>query len=272
MTRLRRIGASATAVAVVAAVAIPASASAASVVTMSGSTSVAPLAGLLARSYLNTKHLKGKVRFKLAQGGSDVGVADVAAGRVSIGNSSRDPKPTDEGVVFNKIAKDAICLVTNPSNKLPNLTQDQIKAIFSGDVRNWEDVPGATATGPIDLTVRTPASGTQDAFQKIFMGSATVSSTAAAKASNGLVQQAVQSDKNAIGYVSADFTKGTNSAAYQGVGCSLANAKSGQYGGTRSFYMVTRGAPKGATAKFISWVQNASAAQKIIATHWVPLR
>ena len=48
---------------------------------------------LLARAYL--KQYPGRVKFKLAQGGSDVGVADVAAGRVSIGDSSRDPKSSD---------------------------------------------------------------------------------------------------------------------------------------------------------------------------------
>jgi phosphate transport system substrate-binding protein len=256
---------------VLAGAAVPASASAIPVITMSGSTSVAPLAAPLAKAYLKEKKLKGKLKFKLAQGGSDVGVADVAAGRVSIGNSSRDPKPSDSGVVFNKIAKDAICIVTNPSNRLGNLTQSQIQAIFSGAVRNWEDVPGATTSGPINLAVRTAASGTQDAFQKIFMGSKSVSSTASTKASNGLIQQAVKSDKNAIGYVSADFTSGVNAAAYQGVPCTVANAKSGQYGGVRSFYMVTRGAPRGAVAKFIKWVQTARTAQRIIATHWVPL-
>lgn len=271
MTRARRLGVGAAAIAVLGA-GVPATASAVPVITMSGSTSVAPLASLLAKGYIKDKKLKGKLKFKLAQGGSDVGVADVAAGRVSIGNSSRDPKDSDQGVVFNKIAKDAICLITNPNNKLPNLTKDQIVSIFSGKVRNWEDVTGSTVTGPIDLITRTAASGTQDAFQKIFMGSTTISSNVSAKASNGLVQSGVQGDKNGIGYVSADFTKGVNPAAYAGVACNLANAKSGQYGGVRSFYMVTRGAPRGGTAKFISWVQNAPAAQKIIATHWVPLK
>jgi phosphate transport system substrate-binding protein len=258
--------------AAVATVAVPATASAIPVITMSGSTSVAPLASLLAKQYLKSKHLKGKLKFKLAQGGSDVGVADVSQGKVSIGNSSRDPKASDSGVVFNKIAKDAICIITNPANKVPNLTQAQIQAIFSGKTRNWEDIPGSTTTGTINLQVRTPASGTQDAFQKIFMGSNTVSSTAAAKASNGLIQTAVKNDKNAVGYVSADFTPGTNPVPYAGVPCSLANAKSGQYGGVRSFYMVTRGNPRGGVAKFISWVQNSAAAQQIIGTHWVPLK
>lgn len=271
MSRLRRYGAAVTAAAIVGVAVIPATASAAPVITMSGSTSVAPLSGLLAKGYIKHKKLKGKLKFKLAQGGSDVGVADVAAGRVSIGNSSRDPKPSDSGVVFNKIAKDALCLVTNPANPLANLTNAQVKAIYSGAVRNWEDVPGSGVTGTINIVGRTAASGTQDAFQKIFLGSTAVSSTLAAKASNGLVQQTVQSDRNAIGYVSADFLRGTHAIPYEGVACNVQNAKSGQYGGTRTFYMVTRGAPRGATAKFIKWVQTSSAAQRLIATHWVPL-
>jgi phosphate transport system substrate-binding protein len=270
--RLRLLGVSAI-VAGVAGAAIPATASAIPVITMSGSTSVAPLASLLAKAYL--KQYPRRVKFKLAQGGSDVGVADVAAGRVTIGNSSRDFKSSDPGgLVFNKIAKDAICIVTNPNNKLANLSQPQIQAIFSGQVRNWSDVPGATATGSINLVVRTAASGTQDAFQKIFMGSNTVFSGASAKASNGLVQQTVQSDASAIGYVSQDFVSGTNAVAYQGVACNLRTAKSGEYGGVRNFWMVTRGHPRAASPlqKFIFWVQNSSKAQKIVATHWVPLK
>jgi phosphate transport system substrate-binding protein len=270
--RLRLLGVSAI-VAGVAGAAIPATASAIPVITMSGSTSVAPLASLLAKGYL--KQYPKRVKFKLAQGGSDVGVADVAAGRVTIGNSSRDAKSSDPGgLVFNKIAKDAICIVTNPNNKLANLNQDQIQAIFSGQVRNWSDVPGATATGSINLVVRTAASGTQDAFQKIFMGSKTVFSGASAKASNGLVQQTVQSDPSAIGYVSQDFVSGTNAVSYQNVACNLRNAKSGEYGGVRNFWMVTRGHPRAASAlqKFIFWVQNSAKAQKIVATHWVPLK
>ena len=270
MIRKRLLGVSITAAAVVA-VGIPASASAVPVITASGSTSVAPLYTLLAKGYIKDRGLKGKLKFKLAQGGSDTGISDVAQGKVSIGNSSRDPKPTDSGVVFNRVAKDALCLSTNPANKIGNLTQAQIQAIFSGQVRNWEQVEGATVTGPIDLVVRTPASGTQDAFDKIFMGSKKTSANAAAKASNGLVQQTVRSSKNAIGYVSFDFTEGTNPVSYQGVGCTLANAKSGQYGGTRSFYMVTRGQARGAVAKFITWAQRSPAAQKITSRGWVPV-
>jgi phosphate transport system substrate-binding protein len=212
------------------------------------------------------------VSFKLAQGGSDVGVDDVAHGRVSIGNSSRDPLPSDpHGLTWNKIARDGICIITNPSNPLPNLSQAQVQQIFAGRVRQWSQISGAKASGSIDIITRTASSGTADAFQNIFMGtSLRIAANAAAKGSNGLVQQTVHSDKNAIGFVSFDFIAGTHAVPYKGVGCTLRNAKSGSYTGVRNFWMVTRGAPKGAISKWIKWIQNSSAAKAIINTHWLP--
>ncbi len=267
--RMRRLGVCALG-AVAAGAVVPAGASAVPVITMSGSTSVAPLAALLAKAYVKKNH--GRIKFKLAQGGSDIGVADVAAGRVTIGNSSRDPKATDPGgIFFNKIAKDAICVITNNKNNIGNLSQEQIQSIFSGKVNDWSNVPGSGVTGAIDIIVRTPASGTQDAFQKIFMGSTQISSTAAQKASNGLVESSVASDPNGVGYVSLDFVNGVSPAAFGGVACNLRNAKSGEYGGVRNFWMVTRGRPTGATKAFISYVQNNATANKIVGTHWVPL-
>src|SRR6266852_4483024 len=93
----------------------------ATTITESGSTTIAPLAAKLARKY---HRLHSTVSFSISQGGSDVGVDDVAHSRVDIGNSSRDPKPTDPGgLTWYKIAR---------------------------------------------------ASGTQDAFQKLFMNPYTV--------------------------------------------------------------------------------------------------
>jgi phosphate transport system substrate-binding protein len=257
------------AAAAIAALALPAAAAAKPVITMSGSTSVAPLAALLAKKYVKACH--HCVTFKLLQGGSDIGVADISHGRVSIGNSSRDPKPGDPGgLVWNKIARDAICLITSRSNHLTNLSKAGVQAIFSGHTRSWGDVPGANG-GTIDLFGRTAASGTADAFVKIFQNPLSVSTTIAQKASNGLVQQGVASDPNGIGYVSLAFTKGTNPLSYNGVACNLRNAKSGQYGGVRNFFMITRGNPAGATAKWLHWIRRNPAANRIIASDWVPL-
>jgi phosphate transport system substrate-binding protein len=250
----------------------PATAAAKPTITISGSTSVAPLAALLIKKYL--KVCDHCANFRLLQGGSDVGVSDVAHGRVDIGNSSRDPKPTDPGgIVFRKIAKDAICVITNNANTLPNLSQNGVQAVFSGQVRHWNQVPGATrGSNVIDLFVRNVASGTQDAFEKLFMDPKDVNNSIAKQlSSNGLVQQRVKDDANGIGYVSLFFTSGVHRVAYKGVACNLRNAKSGQYGGVRNFWMVTRDSQPTRAINFIKWVQNSDAATNIIATNWVPL-
>lgn len=167
---------------------------------------------------------------------------DVAKGRVTIGNASRDPQDSDPGgLIFDKIARDAVCLITLPSNPIANLSQDQVQAIFTGQVRSWEDVPGAKSTGAISLISRTAASGTGDAFRSIFLGpSRSVAASSSAKSSNGLVNQCGRSDRDAIGFVSLDFLAGVSAVGYKGVPCTLRNAKPGQYGGTRNFWMVTR--------------------------------
>src|SRR3954453_9304253 len=136
MTAARRLAASLTAVGAIA-LAIPAFATAApAVITISGATGSAPLVALLAKEYV--KENPGKVQIKLAQGGGEVGVQDAAAGRVTIGNASRDPRPSDPpGIVFYPIAKDYFCFDTNPANPLPNLTLAQAQAIWPGAVRGW---------------------------------------------------------------------------------------------------------------------------------------
>jgi phosphate transport system substrate-binding protein len=252
------------------AAAIPASAAAKPTITMSGSTTVAPLAALLIRKYLVVCH--HCVKFKLLQGGSNIGISDVAHGRVSIGNSSRDPAKGDPGgLVFNPIARDAICLITNSRNTLPALTQAQTQQIFSGHVVDWSSVSGASVSGTIDLYTRNAASGTHDAFQKLIMNPLSVASTAGQYSSNGLVEQHVASDPNGIGYVSLHFGSGVHAVTYQGVACTLRNAKSGQYAAVRSLYMVTLGNPTGVVGKFITWVRNSAAADRVVASDWVPL-
>ena len=243
------------------------------VITMSGSTSVYPLAVKLATAY--NKAYPKRASFKILQGSTDIGINDVARGRVTIGNASRDPIAGSDpgGLVFNKIARDGICIVTHSSNAIPQLSQAQIQAIFAGRTRAWSDIPGAKVSGPIDLVTRTAASGTGDAFQNIFMGpSLRVAANAAAKASNGLVRQTVASNPNAVGFVSLDFIAGVNAVGYRGVACTLRNAKSGQYGGVRNFWMVTRGKATGPAATFLRWIKTSPRAKAQVATNWIPLR
>jgi phosphate transport system substrate-binding protein len=269
MHRIRRLSA-AVGVAGVLGVAAPASASAVTTITMSGATASYPLVSQLAQKYVKT-HPK-KARFKIAQGGAQVGINDVAAGRVTVANVSRDPLSTDPaGLVFYPIAKYAICVITNKSNPLANLTQSQVTSIFTGKTRNWSQVSGATASGTIDLISRTSTAGVLASFQTLLLEGKKVSSIASEQSTEGLLKQAVQNDPNSIGFISNYQVElgGVNAVAFNGVACNKANAISGQYAGVARFYEVTRGRAAGAAAKFISWIKSNSAAKKIINSQWI---
>ena len=276
MNRFRRLSARAGGILLIAGVlgvAAPAAASAATTtVTISGATASYPLVSLLAQKYV--KLFPRKYRFKIAQGGAQIGINDVAAGRVTIGDVSRDPLPTDPaGLVFYPIAKYGICVVTNKANTLSNLTPAQVVSIFTGKTRAWSQVPGATATGTIDLISRTSVAGVLTSFQTLLLEGKKVSSLASELSSEGLLRQSVENDPNGIGFISnyGASLGAVNSVSYNGVACNKTTVASGQYAGIARFYEVTKGKATGAASAFIGWIESSAAARKIISSQWVPV-
>jgi phosphate transport system substrate-binding protein len=271
MTRIRRLSVALT-IASALGVAAPVAASAIPTISISGATASYPLVSLLAQKYVKLK--KHKIKFKIAQGGATVGINDVAASRVSIGDVSRDPLPTDpKGLVFYPVAKYGICVVTNKANTLSNLTAAQEVAIFTGKTRSWSQVPGATATGTIDLISRTSVAGVLTSFQTLLLEGKTVSKLASEQSSEGLLRQAVENDPNGIGFLS-NYQAGLgslNSVGYNGVACNKSTVTSGQYAGIARFYEVTLHPAKGFVASFINWITKSTAARKIISSQWVPI-
>jgi phosphate transport system substrate-binding protein len=240
-------------------------------ITISGATASFPLVSLLAQRYQKLNH---KVRFRISQGGTQVGINDIAAGRVSIADVSRDPLPADPaGLFFYPIAKYYLCIVTNKDNPLANITQAQAEAIFTGKLRDWNQVPGARASGTIDLISRNSTAGTISNFQTLLLGGKKVSSLAAEEPSEGLQRQQIENDPHAIGFLSGYFaTSGVNRVGYNGVACTLSNADSGNYAGVGRFYEVTKGAAKGTSLAFINWIQHSRPARRIISSQWQPVK
>jgi phosphate transport system substrate-binding protein len=228
---------------------------------LSGSTTVLPLAQLLATAFM--KQNKG-VKITVAGGGSGVGISDVIAGKVNIGNASRDLTDAEKkaGAVEYNICRDAVAIVVNTKNKVKGLTTDQVAQIYAGKITNWNQVGGANA--PIILQSRTSPSGTLDYFNEHFMTprKLTIAATAKANASNGLVQQNVKSNANAIGFVGLAYLKGVKGVALDGQVPSVANANKGKYKLIRFLHMDTKGKATGLAKAFIDFARS-KAGQKI---------
>jgi phosphate transport system substrate-binding protein len=235
---------------------------------LSGSTSVQPVAEELAQAFM-AKY--PKVRITVTGGGSGVGVKDAAEGRVHIGNVSRERKDADPPeLVWTTICKDVLVVVVHPTNPVKQLTKEQIKRIFTGQIVNWKEVGGPNA--PIIVHSRTAPSGTYDFFVEAFLDKEAVASTAKWHASNGLVRQAVASDKNGIGYISLGYVDATVKAlAVDGAEPTVENARSGKYKYVRPFNMVTKGKPTGLVKEFLDFILSPEG-QKIVAQEYLPVK
>ena len=267
MHRIRRLSV-ALMVAGVVGVAAPVAANATSLVTISGATSSYPLVSLLAAKYV--KLHPNKIKFKIAQGGTTVGINNVKSGSVTNADVAQEPTGADAGLDFYPIAKYAICVVTNKANTLSNLTPSVVTGIFTGKIKTWSAIPGATG-GAIEVYSRTAVAGVLTSFKSLLLEGKSVESSASEEATEGLMRQGVESNPNGIGFLSNYQANkgGLNSVSYNGVACNQTTAASGQYAGVSVFFEVTKGPATGAAAAFINWIDKSPAAKKIIASQWI---
>ena len=106
---------------------------------VNGSTSVAPVMDQLAEAYMN---LNSGVTIDIQQTGSGTGITSTIDGSCEIGMSSRDLKDEElaEGLTPVTIARDGIAVIVNKANAIENLTSEQIRAIYTGEVTSWSEL------------------------------------------------------------------------------------------------------------------------------------
>ena len=130
--------------------------------TVAGSTTVMPIAEIAAEQF--TEHTGIHV---LVSGlGSSAGIESVLNGTADIATSSRDlteaEKSTGE-LVTTEVATDGIAVIVNTQNRVANVTMDQLRAIYAGQITNWKELGGEDL--PILVVNRDEASGTREAFK-----------------------------------------------------------------------------------------------------------
>jgi len=177
-------------------------------ITLSGSTSVQPLASALAEAFMG---IHDGVTIDIQVGGSAVGISDAMAKKVDFGMSSRELKSTETGLNQTTIAFDGIPVIVNKNVTVSNLTIQQLKDIYTGKIKNWSEV-GGTA-GAIVVVGRDAASGTRGAFEELLKIDGKSPNPKAVyaqeKDSVGAVKATVQSTANSIGYVSLESIDST---------------------------------------------------------------
>ena len=108
-------------------------------VVVMGSSSVGPVMEKLAEAYQKTNK---NITVEVQVSDSTTGINSATEGVCDIGMASRELKDeeTEKGVKATEIAKDGIAVIVNNANDLEELSSDQVKSIFTGDITDWEDV------------------------------------------------------------------------------------------------------------------------------------
>ncbi|MGQ9787932.1 MAG: phosphate ABC transporter substrate-binding protein [Candidatus Hadarchaeaceae archaeon] len=232
-------------------------------INIKGSTTVLPIAQAAAEVWMDD-HPNDKITVE--GGGSGVGIASLIDGTCDIANSSRTLKDEEKqkGLIEHKIALDAVCVITNSQNTVNELTLQQVKAIYKGEITNWSEVGGPNLE--IVVYTRESTSGTFETFETKVMKPDNITLRALTKSSNGEMAQAISGNPNGIGYVGIGYlanATGIKALKINGIEPTTITVQSGAYPISRYLYMITKGQPEGLAKDFIDFVKGSNG-QKIV--------
>ena len=170
--------------------------------------------------------------------GSGAGITGAIDKTLDIGLSSRALKDDEKNDVDGTtVALDGIAIIVNKDSKVADLTVDQLKQMFTGEITNWADVGGDD--GEIVLIGREAGSGTRDGFESI-VDVKDSCKYAQELTATGAVISAVEANPLAIGYASLSAVGDTvKMVTVGGVECSEETVKDGSYEVQRPFVFVT---------------------------------
>ena len=170
--------------------------------------------------------------------GSGAGITGATDKTLDIGLSSRALKDDEKAdVEGTTIALDGIAIIVNNASKVEDLTVDQLRQMFTGEITNWSEVGGDD--GEIVLIGREAGSGTRDGFESI-VDVKDSCKYAQELTATGAVISAVEANPLAIGYASLSAVGDTvKMVTVGGVECSEDTVKDGSYEVQRPFVFVT---------------------------------
>ena len=255
-------------------------------ISLSGAFALYPMAVKWSEEY-QKEH--PEIKFNISAGGAGKGVADALSGAVDLGMLSRavEQQEIDNGLWFVAVTKDAVIPTINVGNpvletlKKRGLTKDEFRKIYiTGEITNWNQLPGVTTDLAVNVYTRSDACGAAATWAEYIGGKQEDLKGTGIFGDPGLAE-AVVKDVNGVGFNNTIFlydlkTGGKNpgidvipndvngngtidpeEAFYDQFAQVLAAIGEGKYPSppARDLYFVAKGKPqKQAVTDFLNWV------------------
>ena len=234
-------------------------------VVIAGSTSVQPLSEAMSEVYMEENP---DVTVEVQGGGSGQGIKSIEDGIADIGSRSREVGEDEKGSISEEyvIAKDGVAVIVNADVNVDDLSLEQIKGIYTGEITNWSEVGGDDAE--ITVVSREEGSGTRGAFTEITGVTVddvdNTTKDALVQPSTGAVKETVSTTPNSIGYVSlGSLDDSVKVLTVEGVEATSENVVSGDYKIQRPFVYVVGSEVSETAQAFIDFAMS-DEGQKIV--------
>jgi phosphate transport system substrate-binding protein len=197
---------------------------------------------------------KSGIRINIDGGGATRGIREVATGKAHLGGSCRLPLVVrnSDGTYSVDIAEntvkmiplgwDALVVITHPGNPITQISEQQLRDIYTGKITNWREL-GSANDAPINLYARDgKISGVERTMRQLIFDNndQEFTSRATLLPSSGKIEQAVEKDPNGIGVsgISSSKLRQLRMLSLNGVAPSSENLKNGSYKYYRLLFLV----------------------------------
>lgn len=211
-------------------------------------------------------------------GGTATGFKGLENGSINIAMASRLIRSEEVSALAEKystlgisylVAKDALSIYVNKENPVNNLSMEELKLIFTGEIDNWKQVGGLDSS--IEIVLRPPTSGTHVYFNDFVLENAAYAKNAVNIPSNTALFEYIHNHKNAIGFAGLYAPNTVKKCIINGVAGNEENVKNDTYPLIRYLYLYTIDEPFGARKKFIDWVLSQDGQKIVKKIGFVPL-
>ena len=225
------------------------------------------------------------IRIAVTGGGSGTGIAALLNGNVDIAQASRKIKDkevkmaSEKGinVVEHIIAFDGITVIVNKSNQIDNLTQEQIRAIFIGEINNWKEIGGVDKK--IVVLSRDNSSGTHVFFKEHVLrsgkskGPEEYRDDSVFLPSNQALVGEVENSEGAIAYIGMGYmTPKVKALSVNGVKATVKNVSENKYPVSRALYWYTGGSSGGSIKTMIDYMMSEKGQAIVLEEGFVPVK